>query len=228
MRTISTKPDLTAQVQLAIIDAIASGEFIAGERLTQEELADRLGVSRQPVLQALVLLRDQGLIVDAPNRRGLLIAPLDRKFILDLYELRSALDGAAGAAAARRSKTIDQNKGHRLLRQGRDAVNQQSIKLLVQADHAFHQFIYDAADNQLLIDSAERHWHHTRRTMASHLKHAPDLSGVWDEHEAMLQAILDGSVRQAERLSRLHADRSLKLILQHFPKASDASNEVAA
>ncbi|MFK7967074.1 MAG: GntR family transcriptional regulator, partial [Burkholderiaceae bacterium] len=137
MRSLSAKPDLTAQVQQAIIDAIASGEFIAGERLTQEELADKLGVSRQPVLQALVLLRDQGLIVDAPNKRGLLVAPLDRKFIEDLYGLRSALDGAAGAAAARQHSKVDINRGEKLLRQGREAVNSRNLKALVQADYAF-------------------------------------------------------------------------------------------
>ncbi len=228
MRAISSKPDLVVQVQQALIDAIASGELIAGERLTQEELALRLGVSRQPVLQALVLLRDQGLIVDAPNRRGLLVAPLDTRFITDLYELRTALDGAAAAAAARHASTIDHERGRKLLRQGRDALAQNNLRLLVQADHAFHQFIYEASGNALLLDAATRHWHHTRRTMAAHLSQVERLESVWAEHEAILEAVLAGSVRQADKLSRRHAERSLKLILSQFRSTDEDPPALAA
>lgn len=228
MRSISVKPDLVSQVQQSLVDAIVSGELLAGERLTQEELADRLGVSRQPVLQALVLLRDQGLIIDAPNRRGLIVTSLDAQFISDLYELRSALDGAAAAGAARRSAEIDHQRGYKLLRQGQDAVAHCNTRQLVQADHGFHQFIYEASGNALLIDSAVRHWHHTRRAMAAHLDHTDNLESVWIEHEAILEAVLAGKPRQAEKLSRQHADRSLKLILSHIKKPPTPTTALSA
>ncbi len=228
MKALTTKPDLVVQVQQAIIDAIVSGELLGGERLTQEELADRLGVSRQPILQALVLLRDQGLIKDAPNRRGLIVAPLNAAFIRNLYELRSALDGAAAAAAARKADKIDRERGMKLLRQGNEAVLQRHSRLLVQADHAFHRFIYEASGNSLLIDSGARHWPHVRRAMATHLDHVESLERVWLEHEAILAAVLSGSARQAEKLSRSHAEKSLKLILSQIPDQPDSPAAVAA
>ncbi len=228
MKTLTPKPDLVVQVQQSIIDAIVSGELIGGERLTQEELAERLGVSRQPILQALVLLRDQGLIQDAPNRRGLIVTPLDADFIRDLYELRSALDGAAGAAAARHAGSVDRERGLKLLRQGREAAQLGNTRQLVLADQAFHQFIYEASGNSLLIDSSVRHWHHTRRAMATYLDHVTRLENVWHEHEAILDAVLNGSVRQAEKLSRSHAEKSLKLILSQIPDESQPSTPIAA
>ncbi len=175
MRAITPRPDLVAQVQNALIDAITSGELAAGDRLTQEELAARLGVSRQPVLQALVLLRDLGLVVHAANGRGIVIAALDADYIANLYELRSALDGAAAAAAARRHERVDAAQGRELLRRGREAMAAGDARHLVKADHDFHRFIYEASDNPLLIDAAARHWPHTRRVMAAHIAHAGSL-----------------------------------------------------
>src|SRR5262245_48888204 len=73
---IATAPDLTEQVYQRLLHAICDGELAAGARLTQEELAAVLGVSRQPVLQALRLLKKDGFVIDA-GRRGLQVAPLE-------------------------------------------------------------------------------------------------------------------------------------------------------
>ena len=73
---IAFTPDLTEQVYQRLLHAICDGELAPGARLTQEELAATLGVSRQPVLQALRLLKKDGFVSDA-GRRGLRVAPLE-------------------------------------------------------------------------------------------------------------------------------------------------------
>ena len=97
-------PDLVDQVYRALLDAISDGSLAPGARLTQEDLAERLEVSRQPVLQALRLLKKDGLVLDAPGR-GLLVAPLDaasdRPGLRGARRARRA--GRALAAAARRA-----------------------------------------------------------------------------------------------------------------------------
>ena len=70
---IATAPDLVDQVYRSLLDAISSGALPPGERITQEDIAQRLAVSRQPVLQALRLLKKDGLVLDAPGR-GVLVA----------------------------------------------------------------------------------------------------------------------------------------------------------
>ena len=77
------------------------GELPANSRLIQDELARAYGVSRQPVQQALLLLRDRGMVREAPGR-GLIVSPLDVDFVRNLYEIRAMLDGLAARLAAER------------------------------------------------------------------------------------------------------------------------------
>ena len=80
---LSPAPDLVEQAYRALVGAISSGARAPGARLTQEDLAARLAVSRQPVLQALRLLKADGLVQDAPGR-GLQVAPLDAHGIVQV------------------------------------------------------------------------------------------------------------------------------------------------
>src|SRR5918911_768248 len=95
---IASAPDLTEQVYQRLLYAICDGELAPGARLTQEELAATLGVSRQPVLQALRLLKKDGFVIDA-GRRGLQVAPLEAQAITQVYEVRAVLDGLAARRA---------------------------------------------------------------------------------------------------------------------------------
>src|SRR5919108_6278435 len=99
MRPFQPEPDLSERVHDAVLDAICSGELRPGARITQEELAQKFGVSRQPVLQAMMLLRREGFLIDV-GRKGVCVAPLDVQQARNLYVVRGALDGAAARLAA--------------------------------------------------------------------------------------------------------------------------------
>src|SRR5258707_1842992 len=101
MDPLQLVPNLIEQVYTRMVDSIAEGVLAPGERLTQEEIAERLSVSRQPVSHALQLLKRQGLVVEH-GRRGLSVAPVDAGRMRDLYQLRAAIDGLAGRLAAER------------------------------------------------------------------------------------------------------------------------------
>ena len=89
MDTLAPQPTIVEQAYRAILDAICEGRLEPGERLTQESVAAKLSVSRQPVGQALMLLKQQKFVTEA-GRRGLMVAPLDRDFMRWIYELRLA------------------------------------------------------------------------------------------------------------------------------------------
>src|SRR2546430_17164874 len=91
---VTSTPDLTEQVYQRLLCAICDGELAPGARLTQEDLAATLGVSRQPVLQALRLLKKEGFVSDA-GRRGLRVAPLEAQASTQGYEVRAVLDALA-------------------------------------------------------------------------------------------------------------------------------------
>ncbi|MFP8777540.1 GntR family transcriptional regulator [Hydrogenophaga sp. RWCD_12] len=205
---LETAPDLVDQVYRALLDAISAGALAPGQRITQEDLAERLAVSRQPVMQALRLLKRDGFVQDAPlagapsgRSRGLQVTPLDPGWIAQVYEVRGALDTLAARLAAQRRSRIDPT----LIEQGRAAVAGDDIKAMIDADLAFHQALYQASANPLIEQSALLHWHHIRRAMGEALQHDFLRAPVWDEHAAIAQAVADGDTERAERLMREHS-----------------------
>lgn len=201
LQRIEFAPDLTEQVYQRLLDAIVSGELAPGTRLTQEELAASFHVSRQPIVQALRLLKKDGVAVDT-GRRGVIVAPLDAKLIAQLYEVRSVLDGLAARQAARAGKKLDPA----LIERGRKAVAGGRIAPMIEADIAFHDAVYAASGNPLIGESAGRHWRHIRRVMGAVLQTVGVRAPVWDEHQAILEAINAGDAARAESLARQHCE----------------------
>lgn len=201
---LAAPPDLAQRVYDALSDAIASGTLAPGERVTQEGLAERFGVSRQPVLQALLLLKRQGLIVDA-GRKGVMVAPLDPVHVRRLYEVRAALDGAACRLAAQRMDDTLRARGRALLAAGDTAMEAGDPATLLAADIAFHLFLYEASGNPLFAETAAPHWRHLRRVMGAVLRSREAYKGVWREHAAILAALIDGDGGRAARLATSHA-----------------------
>ena len=223
---LETAPDLVDQVYRALLDAISAGALAPGQRITQEELAERLAVSRQPVMQALRLLKRDGFVQDAPlagnagRCRGLQVTPLDPAWIAQVYEVRGALDTLAARLAAERRAHLDPA----LIEQGRQAVEAGDIKAMIDADLAFHRALYQASANPLIEQSALLHWHHIRRAMGEALQHDGLRDPVWDEHTAIAQAVAQGDAEHAEALMREHSHQaSLYLGAQVAPAASAPS-----
>jgi DNA-binding GntR family transcriptional regulator len=205
MRHLALERSLTDRTYEAILDAICGGELASGQRINQDELAARLNVSRQPIVQALALLKVQGFVRET-GRRGVVVAPLDSDAISHLYELRSALDGAACRGAALRGSADAKAWGPALIAEGREAVASGSVKRMIEADMRFHRFLYDLSGNPIIAETAGLHWQHIRRLMGGYLQHYPVRASVWDEHEGILFAVMQGDATLAESRARHHAD----------------------
>jgi DNA-binding GntR family transcriptional regulator len=206
VRHLALERSLTDRTYDAVLDAISNGELPAGARINQDELAGRLNVSRQPVVQALALLKIQGFVRET-GRRGVVVAPLDAASIGNLYEFRSALDGAASRGAAARGQAEAKLWGPALIAEGRAAFASGSVKRMVEADMKFHRFIYDLCGNPIIAETAALHWHHIRRLIGGYLQHYP-MRNVWDEHQAILDAVMNGDAAKAEAAARHHADNA--------------------
>ena len=208
---IESTPDLVEQVYASLLDAISDGTLAPGARITQEEIAAQLAVSRQPVLQALRLLRKDGFVLDAPGR-GVLVAPLDVNTLVQIYQVRSTLDALAAQLAAKSHAVL----GAQHITEGRLAARGTDIKAMMTADAAFHTAIYAASGNPLIAQTAQTHWHHIRRAMGAVLQVSTMRESIWDEHEAIAKAIAHGNAAQAETLIRQHgedAGRNLAFLL---------------
>src|SRR6187551_2148077 len=141
---IESTPALVDQVYRSLLDAISDGSLAPGTRIMQEDLAAQLAVSRQPVLQALRLLKKDGFVLDAPGR-GVLVAPLDVDWLIQIYQVRSALDALAARLAAQARFQIDPD----LIGRGRIAARGTDVKAMMSADAQFHGAIYAASGNPL-------------------------------------------------------------------------------
>jgi DNA-binding GntR family transcriptional regulator len=197
---LESTPDRVEQVWRALLDAICDGSLAPGTRLTQEEIAEQLAVSRQPVLQALRLLKKDGLLIDAPGR-GVCVSPLDGQHLLRIYQVRGALDALAADLAAQRRCRISPD----IIASGRQALKNGDIKAMLLADVRFHSAIYQASGNPLIEQSAQLHWAHIRRAMGAVLQVSSMRASIWDEHEAIAQAIARGDAEQARQLSARRA-----------------------
>jgi len=95
--------------------------------------------------------------------------------------------------------------GPALIAEGRAAVASGSVKRMIEADMRFHRLLYDLSGNPIIAETAQLHWHHIRRLMGGYLQHYRVRASVWDEHEAILQAVIKGDAELAEQRARRHA-----------------------
>jgi DNA-binding GntR family transcriptional regulator len=211
---IRSRTDYVDEVYKTLLDAISDGTLAPGERITQEDLAEQMNVSRSPVLQALRLLKKDGLLEDAPGR-GLLVTRLDPVRIGHLYEVRGALDALAARLAAQRRADIPQS----LIDAGRAAAAGANVRELIDADTAFHRTIYEASGNPFIVESAALHWIHLRRVMGAVLQQQGSRGTLWDEHEAIADAIRQGDGARAAELSQEHADLARQALVRQLREA---------
>jgi len=206
MIPLEPAPNLTEQVYTRILEAITDRALLPGQRVTQNELAERLGVSRQPVSQALHLLHRQGLLAES-GRRGFEVTQLDPVRIRQLYEVRGAIDGLAARLAAGRARR-DADGRARLeaaLRAGRAIDSKTPLARLIALDVDFHTAIYRLAGNPAIEEMIAPQWLHMRRSMATVLAELDYRESAWTEHDAIATQILAGNVRGAESAAQAHA-----------------------
>ncbi len=195
--------DLVNQVYLSLRDAICEGKLVPGERLNQDQLAKELCVSRQPVGQAIQLLKSQGFVRDT-GRRGVEIASLSAELIAGLYQIRTALDALAAREAALNNPIAASDEGVQYIVKGRRYCKSGSIMKMIHADMEFHRFIYRLSNNPAIDKTVAPHWYHLIRIMGQVLQSQPPRLIVWDEHEAILDPTSKGDARTAEHLACTH------------------------
>ncbi|MBR0828847.1 GntR family transcriptional regulator [Bradyrhizobium manausense] len=202
-------PNLIDQVYARILEAITDRTLQPGQRITQNELADKLGVSRQPVSHALHLLHRQGLVAES-GRRGFEVTQLDPSRIRQLYEVRGAIDALAARLAAERAKNDAAGRARleAALRAGHRITRKTSLNELIALDVDFHRAIYQLAGNPVIEATIAPQWPHMRRSMATVLSELDYRESAWAEHATIAKHILAGETAAAERAALAHAQNA--------------------
>ena len=199
-------PNLIDQVYARILEAIIDRSLPPGQRIRQNELADRLGVSRQPVSHALHLLHRQGLVAES-GRRGFEVIRLDPERIRQLYEVRGAIDALAAKLAAARAGTDPDGRAslEASLTAGRSISARTPLAELIARDVDFHRAIYALSGNPAIEEMIAPHWPHMRRSMATVLAELNYRENAWHEHETIAAHVFSGNAKAAEAAALAHA-----------------------
>lgn len=201
---------------------ILAGTIEPGDRLVEDELASKLGVSRMPVREALSLLEAEGF-VDLVPRRGASVALVSPEEAVELFEVRSILEGLAARLAARRRHPESLGSLKEVLASGRRAVKAGDRDAMPELHQAFHVTLAEASGNQYLYElvanlPAKIEWIFNTQVRAR----APV---SWPEHIRILEVIREGDEDQAEAITRAHVEDSARAFLEMMEQRSSARRE---
>ena len=210
IRLDNYKP-LREMVFESLREAIIHGRLKPGERLMEIQLAEEMGVSRTPVREAIRKLELEGFVVMVP-RKGAYVAGISLKDIVDIFEVRAALEGMAAGLAAERITEEEMDELERSLLMI-NVTGEDDLAAIVKADAAFHELIYKASRNQRLVQIITHLQEQIQRFRMTSLSQPGRTKIVLDEHKKIVEAISDRNVELAQTLAREHIENAEQILL---------------
>ncbi|MCL6610434.1 MAG: GntR family transcriptional regulator [Peptococcaceae bacterium] len=200
-------------------EAIIQGRLKPGERLMEMQLADEMGVSRTPVREAIRKLELEGFVVMIP-RKGAYVSGISVKDIVDVFEVRAALEALAAGLAAERATDEELEELERSLVQISEA-DKEDLGTIVETDTNFHDIIYKACRNERLVMIITHLKEQIQRFRTTSLSQPGRLRDALSEHRAIVEAISDRNVEMAQTLAREHIENAEQSLLNAMREASD-------
>lgn len=193
--------------------AILKGELKPGERLMEIALAERLGVSRTPIREAMRKLELEGLVVMIP-RRGAQVANITEKDLNDVLEVRIGLENLAVEKACKRMTDEEMGRLWIAAKAFERTMSEGNLVKLAEADVAFHEIIYQASDNVRLIQVLNNLREQIYRYRVEYLKEEETRNLLVKEHEELYRAIKERDVAKAREISFHHIENQRKAIIK--------------
>ncbi len=209
MDLVEQSPILLNQVYDRLRLAIGTCELEPGQRIRQAELAERLGVSRQPVSHALQLLKRDGLLEDS-GRKGLQVVPIDPVQVCEIYQVRAALDALAARLAAQRvaagmADAADLAALDDILSKAARFTDDTPLNDRIAEDIAFHTRVITLSGNRQIAEILAPKFTHVMRAMRMVLDNSRIRTSAWKEHATIARAILNGNAAEAATAAQAHA-----------------------
>jgi DNA-binding GntR family transcriptional regulator len=191
---------------------IMDRQLLPGQKIPQEKLAEDLGISRTPLVNALKFLEQEKLVQSLP-RRGFFVRLFTRSEMIAIFELREVLEGLAARRAAEQitEREVSHLKG--FFRQFAGARAIDDVKLYAREDRRFHKFISETGSKEFLKSILETYniiSFSYQTTLSEGLVRPPE--ETIQEHMAIIQAISDRDPAAAENLMRRHLNNSIAVL----------------
>jgi DNA-binding GntR family transcriptional regulator len=206
-----------------LADAIVSGAYAPGTPLPEEPLARELGTSRGTVREALRALDDFGLVEIVPHR-GAAVSRVTRKRARDVFDLRAALEAFAARDAVEKKlfRHGVEKELRRVLKRLEEAVRENAVYEVVEAERELHNAIASASDNELLVAELLSIHRQTYRVLAYYRPQDFDLPGELEDHRRLVETLLTADPLAAEREARDHVLRARDRVLANMPEIDEA------
>lgn len=205
-------------------EAILAGRYTPGQTLSENALAAEFGTSRTPVREALHRLEIETVVERGP--RGVRVRPSSPEEILDIYEVRITLEGAAAKAAATRANELDRMRLRSAQRAMVEVEDTPQAKAL--ANRRFHEAVWTASHNPTLVDLLHRLNVHLIRYPTTTLMHGDRWEAVLREHEELLGAIESRDGEAARRIAEHHMFGAREVRLAMYADADDGVGQGSA
>lgn len=191
--------------------AILRGDLKPGERLMEISLANKLGVSRTPVREAIRKLELEGLVLMIP-RRGAEVAQITEKSLRDVLEVRRALEELAVQLACERMTKQALEELNQAAKAFEKILGDSDITAVAEADVAFHDVIYMATGNQRLISLLNNLREQMYRYRVEYLKRREWHAQLLSEHQEIIDAITNKEVGRAVEVTCRHIDNQVEAV----------------
>ena len=214
----AAKPDIFETLQAQILEGVIQ----PGDRLKEAELAERFGISRTPVREALRRLETRGLLVHEPHR-GMVVAQLEPSAVAELYAMREILDAAAATFAAQHASETEIAAMARQIARDRTMLDEPDK--LAASNRAFHAAIYRAAHNRFLMKTSDVLAEALALLGPTTLSLEGRGAQSVEEHAAILEAIAQRDGASAGEAARRHIRAAFEARLMQLDQAMVGSNE---
>ena len=193
--------------------AILKGELKPGERLMEIALADKLGVSRTPIREAIRKLELEGLVVMAP-RKGAKVASITERDLNDVLEVRKGMEVLAISLACKRITGEELEKLESIERSFQSLIESGNLTELAEMDVKFHDTIYQATNNQRLVQLLNNLREQMYRYRMDYLKDIAVRRTLAEEHKAICEALRGRDESKAQNYVSVHIDNQQKAIMR--------------
>ena len=217
MKDISLKMDeylpLRDVVFNTLRDAIMTGELLPGERLMEIKLADKLGVSRTPIREAIRKLELEGLVVNTP-RKGAEVAGISAEDLRDVLEVRRTLEILAINLACDKMTDESLNELYGNIQSFKELIATKAATDIASADVGFHDIIYKSTGNNRLIQILNNIREQMYRYRLEYIKDIDSWKRLLDEHTAIYESIKNRDRESAQAAILTHIDNQEKSICE--------------
>lgn len=195
--------------------AILTGELKPGERLMEIHLANRLGVSRTPIREAIRKLELEGLVIMIP-RRGAEVAQITEKNLKEVLEVRRALDALCVELACDRISADEEEQLREACDEFERATETRDATIITKADVEFHDIIVQATGNQRLIQLINNLSEQMYRYRFEYIKDENRHDNLISEHRMIYEGIVNRDKEKAAQAAKLHIDNQERSIIRQI------------